>query len=189
MKKFLKLICFLFLLYTSFVPESAEASQKVMSLPFAVLPTKLELIEGEALEGTAFSEIFLPEGTSALGEKAFARISRLSRVYLPFSIQYLSDSLFESSSEQLTLLGFQYSYAEKWAKSQGLPMDLMKTAYFLIESNAAYTGHRGERKIDLPIKKSEKPEKPVLAMAKSYIFLDMRPEAREELFPIEVRFP
>lgn len=83
-----------------------------------VLPAGLQCIEDEAFEETAASAVYIPEGVTEIGEKAFAANPNLTAVYLPASIVSIGDTAFAGSSGAV-LYGAPGSYAEQWADTRG----------------------------------------------------------------------
>lgn len=84
------------------------------------LPTSVEVIEDEAFEGTALIRIELSDKTVSVGERAFADISSLREIRIPFSTKHISSNAFEGSN-RTTITAPANSYARAFARTHGLP--------------------------------------------------------------------
>ncbi len=84
------------------------------------LPSSLTDIDESGFEGTAAEIVVLPESARSIGERAFARMSALSDVYIPAGVELIADDAFAESAP-FTVHGVSGSKAHDWAKSHGLP--------------------------------------------------------------------
>ena len=84
------------------------------------LPASLSVIEDEAFEGTAITEVELPETVTAIGERAFANISTLRSIRIPVLTGTIASTAFEGSGN-LTIHAAPNSYARKYARAVGIP--------------------------------------------------------------------
>ena len=86
--------------------------------PDLVLPSSLKEIEEEAFVGGAFSYVYLPDGVSGIGARAFAECRNLQYIRIPDSVGRIAPDAFEGI-ESLTIYGKDGSYAEYYAGKYG----------------------------------------------------------------------
>lgn len=96
--------------------ETAAAAPQ----PELILPNDLEVIEAEAFAGTDVGYVEIPEGCSAIGERAFADCPALTVISIPSSVTSIADNAFENSPEVLILVS-DYNDVFDWADAQGIP--------------------------------------------------------------------
>ena len=117
-------------------------AQGVLTLPSAV-----KEIQAEAFKGAkGVSEIVLPEGVETIGERAFAE-SSIEKINLPRSVERIADDAFEGC-DALTIYGETGSYAQTFAKEQGIPFVSEEEAafeYVVVNGGARVTGYTGGR--------------------------------------------
>ena len=83
-----------------------------------VLPAGLRTVEEEALAGTAFRAVRIPDGAEAIGAKAFAGSPDLEYVYIPESVTAIAEDAFDQVTG-LTVIGRLGSAAEAFANAHG----------------------------------------------------------------------
>ena len=67
------------------------------------LPFSLTTIEKEAFANSAFQAIFVPDGCTTIGERAFADCSNLLYIRIPASVKNIPDNAFEGCNEYLVI--------------------------------------------------------------------------------------
>ena len=86
----------------------------------AILPGSLTTIGEEAFAGLAATVVVIPEGCVAIGARAFADCTNLSRVEIPETVTSIDDTAFEGCA------GFRiYTYSGdvvEWAQDRGIPV-------------------------------------------------------------------
>jgi len=93
-----------------------------------ILPADLEIVERSAFEGTDATIVYLPDGVTSIGGRAFAACPNLKHVYIPDSIPEgsIADSAFDDNSG-LYLYGSEGGYAQSYAASHDsitfIPLD------------------------------------------------------------------
>ena len=84
------------------------------------LPDSLQKIEDEAFEGTAVTEVILPETVTTIGERAFADIDNLRSIRIPIGTISIADNVF-AGSNRVVITAAPNSYARAWAKKNHVP--------------------------------------------------------------------
>ena len=84
-----------------------------------VLPAGLRTVEEEALAGTAFRAVRIPDGAETIGAKAFAGSPDLEYVYIPASVTAIAADAFDGVPAGLTVIGRLGSAAEAFANAHG----------------------------------------------------------------------
>ena len=84
------------------------------------LPEALTVIEEEAMEGCAFRAVYIPNGVTSIGARAFAASPDLEYVYIPESVTSIASDAFDQVTG-LTVIGTAGSTAESFALAQGFP--------------------------------------------------------------------
>ena len=83
------------------------------------LPAELQTIEEEAFYGdTSLDEVVIPEGTTTIGQRAFAD-SGLKRIDIPDTVTAIADNAFDGT-EDLTVHATPRTYAAEYAKNHGI---------------------------------------------------------------------
>lgn len=111
------------------------------------LPTAVKEIESEAFLGLKYvTEVVLPDGVETIGERAFAE-SSIVRINLPESVTSIADNAFADCV--LTIYGESGSYAQTYAKENGIPFVSADDAFFnyrIVNGSARVTGYTGDKK-------------------------------------------
>ena len=102
----------------------AECRVLVHSDSPLLLPQDVVRIEAEAFTQTSAQEIILPEGITAVGERAFADCENLILATLPATLESIDPTAF-AGSDALTLLCAPGSAAEAFAAEQNIPVFLL----------------------------------------------------------------
>ncbi|MER2148266.1 MAG: leucine-rich repeat protein [Ruminococcus sp.] len=82
---------------------------------------------------SALTEFTVPETVNAILDYAFANCSALERIVIPSSVTSISDVAFLNDSN-LTIYGFEGSYAQTYAQEHNIPFVLIET-YMLGDAN------------------------------------------------------
>lgn len=102
----------------------AECRVLVHSDSPLLLPQDVVRIEAEAFTQTSAQEIILPEGITAVGERAFADCENLILATLPATLESIDPTAF-AGNDALTLLCTPGSAAEAFAAEQNIPVFLL----------------------------------------------------------------
>ena len=103
---------------------SADYSVLLHSADVLTLPADTASIETEAFTQTSAQEIILPEGITAVGERAFADCENLILATLPATLESIAPTAF-AGNDALTLLCAPGSAAEAFAAGQNIPVFLL----------------------------------------------------------------
>lgn len=113
-----------------------------------VIPNAIEGVKVASIDDGAFSDcrslqtIKLPDNVTSIGSAAFSGCSSLQTVELPNRITFIDDNAFANCSDDLTLVVYENSYAEEYAKKH-------KLNYQVVFSSASIPVPEGlEYKID-----------------------------------------
>ncbi len=82
------------------------------------LPKAVTVIEEESFAGLAAENVLLSPGIERIEGRAFAD-SKLQKIQLPFSINYIAPDAFENCDDLVALVE-KDSYAETWCKDKGI---------------------------------------------------------------------
>lgn len=106
----------------AFAKEQGFAWRYVFSVFSAdlALPGGLKTIEAEAFEGIRASGVRIPEGTEAIGGRAFADCRFLTMVYIPATVNDIAADAF-SGVPELTVYTPAGSEAQRWAAERDIP--------------------------------------------------------------------
>ena len=129
------------------------------AIPESKFPASVEIIEDEAFEGTALGNVELPNSAIKIGERAFADISTLRDVRIPFTTQYIASSAFDGS-DKTTITAPVNSYARVYARNHGLPFSpvAMFCATTQMLSISSFISDRSKEVIDIDVKPYINPE-------------------------------
>ena len=125
-----------------------------------VLPAALTTIEDEAFEGTAITNIVLPENVETIGDYAFANIQTLRHISIPDKTSFICKNAFKGSVN-VTISGAPKGYARVWAHENGIPFSPITSFYAFnntVQVNGGLTNSRAER-LDVDSEQTEE-EKP-----------------------------
>ena len=125
-----------------------------------VLPASVVIIEDEAFEGTAITDVVLPENVVTIGDFAFANIQTLRNISIPNSTIYIGKNAFKGSNN-VVITGAPKGYARAWAHENGIPFNPITSFYAfnnIVQVNGGLTNSRAER-LDIDSEKTEE-EKP-----------------------------
>ena len=113
---------------TSLYNDRLQAQCEVtVSLPFEMTPTlpvDLKEIEAEAFQLAGVETVVLPSGCRIIGEQAFTDCQNLSYVFVPESVEEISDSAF-SNSTGLTIFCYPNTVAALYAQRNNIPSILL----------------------------------------------------------------
>lgn len=154
--------------------------------PSFKLPASLQSIEDEAFDGVAAETVILPEGLRHIGDNAFANADSLTDVYIPPETSYIGQSAFPQSAK-LTIHGAEGSYAQKWAlKNQ---VAFARTGVW-DSTNATRKNADAQRIPAAQIDREAQVNKPFAIERRARgDTINLRPQVRAELNPIDYRFP
>ena len=62
--------------------------------------------------------VWIPEGATAIGSKAFSGCSRLEVIYIPYTVTSIADDAFDSCSSSLIIAG-ETEYVREYALEHG----------------------------------------------------------------------
>ena len=163
-------------------PGDAESADE----PSFKLPASLQSIGDEAFDGVAAETVILPEELRHIGDGAFANADSLTDVYIPPETSYIGQSAFPQSAK-LTIHGAEGSYAQKWAlKNQ---VAFARTGVW-DSTNATRKNADAQRIPAAQIAREAPVNKPFAAERRARgDTINLRPQERAELNPIDYRFP
>lgn len=110
--------------------DNALIEEDIVSSTFK-LPASLRIIEEEAFEGTAVTQVDLPETLTTIEDRAFADAINLRLVNMPQDITVIGNDVF-TGDNLVTITGTPDSYARTWAKNNGIPF--IPTAVFTAQN-------------------------------------------------------
>ncbi|MGN0997099.1 MAG: leucine-rich repeat domain-containing protein, partial [Candidatus Ventricola sp.] len=87
----------------------------------AIVREGIEEVWDSAFMGcTALEEVALPGSVTSIADDAFNGCTALRQVSIPSSVTEIGSQVFKNCPSGLTLLVFPGSYAEQWAKDNGI---------------------------------------------------------------------
>ncbi len=89
-----------------------------------ILPAGLRELEDEALAGTPFHVVRLPEGMTRIGSRVFDGCPALIAVYVPASVTDIAADAFEGSPDAVVIVGSADSAAQRFAATHGITFQL-----------------------------------------------------------------
>jgi hypothetical protein len=84
-----------------------------------VLPKALTEIGEEAFCGNQSASVYLQDGVTTIGERAFADCGNLRSIRIPASVTSIAENAFEGCRADLTVYGQSRSQAQQFAKEKG----------------------------------------------------------------------
>lgn len=109
--------------------ENVQRSVGIASLDDlerTILPADLEQIEAEAFMGSGAAYVVIPDGVTAIGEKAFANCGNLVYVRIPGSATEIAPDAFDNHAKQLTIYCEKDSAAHRMAAEKKIRYALVK---------------------------------------------------------------
>lgn len=170
------------------LPTSSQSSRgKLVSQKgVAFFPSELTVIDEEAFEGTALQTLVFEANVLQIGERAFKGTNQMKEVFLPRTMEFIADSAFSLSTIE-TVYGLEGSYAESWARK--LKLVFKRSDYWFttpsIEQLCLNILLTFLSFICPPLKCEDQKIKRYL----NTVIINMRPQVRPELIPIDYRFP
>lgn len=79
-----------------------------------------KLSRGAFRSCTSLSELTLPQGLKEIGAECFAGCSSLAEIHIPESVELIDASAFDGCPPELVIIGKAGSYAEEYAKTNGI---------------------------------------------------------------------
>lgn len=132
-----------------------------------ILPSSLISIEDEAFEGTAITNVALPENVETIGDYAFANIKTLKNITIPNKTTYIGKYAFRDSAN-VTITGAPKGYASAWAHENGIPFNPIRSFYAFNNAVQVIDGGTNSRAERLDVgseKTNEEKHKPTGRMA------------------------
>lgn len=127
------------------------------STPVSNLPASVQIIEDEAFEGTAITNIVLPEDVTTIGERAFAKLSGLRAIKIPMATSYIAKTAF-SESNGVIIIAAPDSYARNWAQENRKNYASIEVIYANVNAmgnNSTLSSIRASKDIDIASSESE----------------------------------
>ena len=88
-----------------------------MDVPDFTLPKGIKRIENEAFEGGSMTVVKLPNGLESIGSLAFADCQSLREIYIPSSVYFIGNGVFQGCSSDLVIYGHLGSEAHRFAEN------------------------------------------------------------------------
>lgn len=108
------------------------------NLKSITLPKTLKYIKGCAFWGcTSLESVVIPDGVSTIEEYAFAECYSLKSVTIPKSVTSIGDRLFFLLNSDITIYGYEGSYAQSYVNSY---TDSNKLKFVAIDGKKVLTG-------------------------------------------------
>lgn len=152
----------------------------------ASFPVSLLLVEDEAFAHTAFQKIVFQDRLRTVGERAFGGMERLKSVWFPASLEFAADSVFSQSGIQ-KIYCVEGSYAQHWAERHHVQFETVDSWYTPPMDPFAMLGLQFCAIVLFSLWFHDEYRK-IIHYIKSFT-LNMRPQDRPELNPIDYRFP
>ena len=104
---------------------SFQAITTEMAAPDFTLPAAMTRIEAEAFSGAKMTVVYIPDGVTFLGSKAFANCLSLTQIRIPASITTIPPDTFQGiTKSKLTIFGTPGSAAETFATNAGIKFEI-----------------------------------------------------------------
>ncbi len=112
-------------------PGTTTISEKAFSMCFTlvsvVIPEGVTEIGDYAFEGcVSLEDVVIAEGVNAIKSSAFSGCEEILCVTIPKSVTFIEDGTF-GDSNNITVYGYEGSYAETWANERGIPFVVIST--------------------------------------------------------------
>ncbi len=92
-----------------------------MGTPDFTVPSGVTRIEAEAFSGARMTIVYIPDGVTFLGSRAFANCTDLTQIRIPAGIATIPPDTFQNiERSQLTIFGVPGSAAETFANGAGI---------------------------------------------------------------------
>lgn len=183
MKKITLILVLVFCLSAWFMSPSDQEENNDIRF---TMPGSLLTIEDEAFEGIAAMTVILPDSLLTIGDRSFAEIYALRDIFVPASVEYISELAFEGNAN-LVIHGEKNSYAAEWATAHdvafvegGVVSAWLKTLNDIIENGVP---------VLLPIVCILPGTTYQEWKRRETIWRSMRPQDRPELYQIDYKFP
>ncbi len=96
-----------------------------MSAPDFTLPAATTRIEAEAFSGAKMTVVYIPDGVTFLGSKAFAYCTNLTQIRIPASITTIpADVFYNVPKANITIFGAPGSAAQTYATNAGIKFEV-----------------------------------------------------------------
>ena len=127
----------------------ARAFRSCTSLAGINIPDGVTNIDEEAFyECASLTSVNIPDGVTKIGDKAFRSCASLTSINIPDSVTSIGYDVFYKCSESLVIYGKAGSYAESYAKENGLTFSteamINEDEPAILESAHPYTGNKSE---------------------------------------------
>ena len=106
--------------------NSSSSPVRVGTYKAARLPNQLKAIEEDAFANTRFTHVYLGNGVTAIGARAFANCGKLAYIYIPESVSSISGDAFSGDSN-LVIGCASGSVAHTFAMNKGIRFILVGT--------------------------------------------------------------
>ncbi|MGN0995532.1 MAG: leucine-rich repeat protein, partial [Candidatus Ventricola sp.] len=94
------------------------------------IPDGIQIIWDSAFRGCAsLEQVILPDSVTTIDDNAFSRCSKLTQVTIPASVTEIGEDVFKGCASGLTLQVSSGSYAEQWARDNGIACQAGSVAF------------------------------------------------------------
>ena len=107
-------------------PDNGPSPRKIGSVPEEPIRTPAMLTEiGEsAFEGDEFTHVYLGDGVTSIGSRAFADCGELVYIYIPDSVTEIEDDAFDGSRPNM-VIGCRGGAASSYADAHGISYKIL----------------------------------------------------------------
>lgn len=88
--------------------------------------------------------IAVPDGTKQIMSRAFHGCTKLKEIYIPQSVDYIDRNAFDECNSLKTIKGYTGSYAETFAKNNGIDFDSIGNVKETLQLRNAYCEWQGK---------------------------------------------
>ncbi len=92
---------------------------------------------------SSLKTLTIPSNVSTLDYNAFNGCSSLERLYIPYSVTSIDSRAF-NNCENVTIYGYEGSYAQQFAAQEGIPFEIWENENIITEGNIKYEISDGE---------------------------------------------